>query len=277
MDWIEQGRQIVIAYGPKVIAALIILTVGYLAARTIRAVVRRLMARARVEKTLVSFVSNLTYMLLLAFVAIAALEKLGVNTTSFAALIAAAGLAIGLALQGSLGNFASGFLIILLRPLNVGDYVEAAGIAGTVEAIKVFATELRTPDNKLIIVPNSEITSSSITNYSAKKTRRVDMVFGVGYDDDLRKAKEILQRIVDDDPRVLEDPAPVVAVSELADSSVNFVVRPWVARDDYWKVYWDTTEKVKLELDAHGISIPFPQQDVHLHRGDAEAGGLEMQ
>ena len=275
MDWKEKGREILLDYGPEVFAALIILVAGYLAAKAVRGLVRRLMVRAKVEETLVSFISNLTYMLLMAFVAIATLQKLGVNTTSFAALVAAAGLAIGLALQGSLGNFASGFLIILLRPLKAGDYVEAAGIAGTVEAINVFATELRTPDNKLIIVPNSAITSNHITNYSAKKTRRVDLVFGIGYGDDIRKAKEILQRILDDDPRILKDPAPVVAVSELADSSVNFVVRPWVARDDYWKVYWDTTEKVKLELDAQGISIPFPQRDVHLHQSVGETGGSQ--
>ncbi len=271
MDWIEKGQEILLDYGPKVLAALIILTLGYLAARTIRGLVRRLLVRARVEKTLVSFICNLTYMLLLAFVAIATLEKLGVNTTSFAALIAAAGLAIGLALQGSLGNFASGFLIILLRPFKVGDYVEAAGIAGTVEAINVFATELKTPDNKLIIVPNSKVTADSVTNYSAKATRRVDMVFGIGYGDDVGKTREVLEKILADDPRILQDPAPVVAVSELADSSVNFVVRPWVARDDYWKVYWDTTEKVKLALDAHGITIPFPQRDVHLHPAESAA------
>ena len=265
MDWFETGRALLIGYGPRVVAALLILAAGYLAARVLRAVVRRLMARARVDETLVSFVGNLTYMLLLAFVVIATLEKLGVNTTSFAAVIAAAGLAIGLALQGSLGNFASGFLIIFLRPFRAGDYVEAAGIAGTVEAINVFATELKTPDNKLIIVPNSAITSSNITNYSAKATRRVDMVFGIGYGDDVQTAKEILQRILAEDPRILEDPAPVVAVSELADSSVNFVVRPWVARADYWNVFWDTSERVKLEFDAHGITIPFPQRDVHLH------------
>ncbi len=265
-DWLEKGREIVIGYGPKIAAALIILVVGFLAAKAIRGVVRRLMLRAQVEETLVSFIGNLTYMLLMAFVAIATLEKLGVNTTSFAALIAAAGLAIGLALQGSLGNFASGFLIILLRPFKVGDVVEVAGISGKVEAIQVFATELTTPDNKTIIVPNSAITSDNVVNYSAKETRRVDMVFGIGYDDDVGKAKEILERILAEDPRILADPAPVVAVSELADSSVNFVVRPWVARADYWNVFWDTHEKVKLELDASGISIPFPQTDVHLHQ-----------
>ncbi len=271
MDLVERGKEILLQYGPRVLGALIILTLGYLAARLGRGVVRRLMRRARVEPTVATFVGNLTYMLLLAFVVVATLEKLGVNTTSFAAVVAAAGLAIGLALQGSLGNFASGFLIILLRPFKVGDYVEAAGIAGTVEAINVFSTELKTPDNKQIIVPNSKITGDNVTNYSAKERRRVDMVFGIGYDDDVRRAKEILLRILAEDPRVLEDPAPVVAVSELADSSVNFVVRPWVARDDYWSVYWDVTEKVKLELDAAGISIPFPQRDVHLHQAERAA------
>ena len=271
MDRTEQLKALVYSYGPDAVAAAVILVVGFLAARVLRGLVRRLMVRARVETSLVSFVVNLLYMALMAFVVIAALEKLGVNTTSFAAVVAAAGLAIGLALQGSLANFASGFLIIVLRPFKVGDYVEAAGIAGTVEEIKVFATELRTPDNKAIIVPNSSITSDNIVNYSARERRRIDLVFGVGYGDDLKRAKELLQEIVAADPRILEEPAPVVAVSELGASSVDFVVRPWVATADYWQVRWDLTEKIKLELDAQGISIPFPQRDVHLYPADAAA------
>ena len=271
MDWIEQLEAVALAYGLDVVAAVVTLALGYLAARGLRSLARRLLERAGVETTLVSFAVNLTFMALMAFVVIAALNRLGVNTTSFAAVVAAAGLAIGLALQGSLANFASGFLIILLRPFKVGDYVEAAGIAGTVEAIKVFATELRTPDNKAIIVPNSSITSDNIINYSARERRRIDLVFGVGYGDDLKRAKDLLAEIVAADPRILEDPAPVVAVSELGASSVDFVVRPWVATADYWQVRWDLTEKIKLELDAHGISIPFPQRDVHLYPADAAA------
>ncbi len=261
-----QYGQLLEQYGPRVIAAAIILVAGYLAAKLIRTLVRRLLTHADVEASLTSFLANLAYMALLAFVAIAALDELGVSTTSFAAVVAAAGLAIGLALQSSLGNFASGFLIILLRPFKAGDFVEAAGIQGVVEGIKVFATELRTPDNKTIIVPNSAIIGDNIVNYSARERRRVDMVFGIGYDDDLKQAKEILERIVADDPRVLEEPAPSVVVMELADSSVNFAVRPWAKTSDVWDVRCDVTERVKLAFDAAGISIPYPQQEVHLHR-----------
>lgn len=264
----EYGR-LLVQYGPKLIAGVIILVAGYLAAKLIRSVVRRLLRKTELDATLVSFAANLVYMLLLAFVVIAALDQLGVSTTSFAAVVAAAGLAIGLALQDSLGNFASGFLIILLQPFKAGDFVEVAGIQGVVEAIRVFATELKTPDNKTIIVPNSSIIGANIVNYSARERRRVDMVFGIGYEDDLRKAKEILERILAEDERVLEDPAPSVVVLELADSSVNFAVRPWVATSDVWGVRCDVIERVKLEFDAHGISIPYPQRDVHLHRAEA--------
>jgi small conductance mechanosensitive channel len=189
-----------------------------------------------------------------------------VETTSFIAILGAAGLAVGFALQGSLSNFAAGVMLIIFRPFKSGDFIEAGGTIGVVEAIQIFNTVLRTPDNKMVIVPNSNITGGNITNYSAKEDRRIDMVFGIGYDDDLKKAKEILERLISEDSRILKDPAPTVAVSELADSSVNFVVRPWVKTSDYWAVYWDFTEKVKLTFDAEGISIPYPQQDVHMHQ-----------
>ena len=224
------------------------------------------MSRSNVDETLVTFVANLAYMGLMALVVISALGQVGVNTTSFAALIAAAGLAIGFALQGSLGNFAAGVMLILFRPFNVGDFIEAAGVAGVVEEVQVFATRMRTGDNKTIIVPNGQITGGSIINYSAKDTRRVDLVFGIGYSDDLQKAKAILNEIVSADERVLADPEPVIAVLELADSSVNFAVRPWVKTGDYWGVFFDLQEKVKLEFDRQGVSIPFPQTDVHLHQ-----------
>lgn len=228
--------------------------------------VRRLLKRAGADATLVSFLANLSYLLLLTFVVIAALDELGVSTTSFAAVVAAGGLAIGLALQNSLGNFASGFLIIVLQPFKSGDFIEAAGISGTAEAIKVFATVLRTSDNKTIIVPNSAILAGNVINYSARERRRIDLVFAIGYQDDLRRAKDLLTEIVTSDSRVLAEPEPLIKVLELADSSINFAVRPWVATSDYWDTRCDLLEKVKLEFDAHCISIPFPQQDVHVHQ-----------
>ena len=181
-------------------------------------------------------------------------------------IIAAAGLAVGFALQGTLGNFAAGVMLIVFRPFKIGDFIEAGGVTGTVEEIQIFCTIIKTGDNKKVIVPNSDIGGGTITNYSAKPTRRVDMVFGIGYEDDIKKAKQVLERILKADERILKDPAPVIAVSELADSSVNFVVRPWVKSSDYWGVFWDTHETVKVEFDKEGISIPFPQQDVHMHQ-----------
>lgn len=218
------------------------------------------------DPMLASFVGSIVHILAVAFVVIAALGQLGIQTTSLVAIIGAAGLAVGLALQGSLANFASGVMIIAFRPFKVGDFVEAGGAVGVIEGIQIFSTQLKTGDNKTIIVPNAAITGGSITNYSTKDTRRVDLVFGIGYDDDIKKAKSLLEDIVNSDERVLKDPAPVIAVSELADSSVNFIVRPWVNSADYWGVYWDLTETVKLRFDAEGISIPFPQQDVHMHQ-----------
>jgi small conductance mechanosensitive channel len=226
----------------------------------------KVMIKRGVDAMLASFMSSIAYILAAAFIVIAALGHLGIQTTSLVAIIGAAGLAIGLALQGSLANFASGVMIIAFRPFKVGDFVEAGGAVGVVEGIQIFSTQMKTGDNKTIIIPNANITNSNITNYSTKDTRRVDLVFGIGYDDDIKKAKQILEDIVTNDERILKDPAPVVAVSELADSSVNFIVRPWVNAADYWAVYWDLTETVKLVFDKEGISIPYPQQDVHMHQ-----------
>jgi small conductance mechanosensitive channel len=200
------------------------------------------------------------------FVIVAAIGTLGVQTTSFVAVLGAAGLAVGFALQGSLSNFAAGVMLIVFRPFKAGDYVEAGGTAGSVQEVSIFTTVMKTPDNKKVIIPNSQITGGSITNYSAMETRRVDMVFGIGYGDNIKQAKDTLEQILAADERILKDPAPTIAVSELADSSVNFVVRPWVKTADYWAVYFDLTEKVKLTFDEKGISIPFPQQDVHMHQ-----------
>jgi small conductance mechanosensitive channel len=218
-----------------------------------------------VDVTLLSFLENIIYYTLIIIVIIAALGQLGINTTSFLTIVGAAGLAIGLALKDSLSNFASGVMLILFRPFGVGDAVTAGGVSGSVVAISLFNTTLNTPDNQRIIVPNSSITGNVITNVTANDTRRVDLVIGVGYDDDIKKAKEVLTKIIQEEPRVLDTPKPLIAVSELADSSVNFVVRPWVKTSDYWAVYFDLTEKIKLTFDEQGISIPYPQQDVHIH------------
>jgi small conductance mechanosensitive channel len=249
----------------NIVVAAVILFGGIWLAKRIKKYIAVLMEKREIDALLASFTGNIIYVALVAFVVIAALGQLGIQTTSFIAIIGAAGLAIGLALQSSLSNFAAGVMIIAFRPFKVGDYVEAGGVSGVVEGIQIFSTQMRTGDNKAIIVPNSNITGSNITNYSAKGTRRIDMVFGIGYDDDIKKAKDILMKLLDDDERVLKDPEALVAVSELADSSVNFVVRPWVKAGDFSAVKYDYTEKVKLTFDKEGISIPYPQQDVHLH------------
>ena len=224
------------------------------------------MHKANVEATLIGFATNLTFTLLMTLVVISAVQKLGVPTTSFVAVVGAAGLAIGFALQGSLANFAAGVMVIIFRPFKAGDFVEAGGVSGTVEEVQIFATVLKTPDNKRVILPNSAITCGTITNYSTNDTRRVDLVFGIGYGDDIKKAKTVLEDILAQDARVLKDPAPTVAVSELADSSVNIVVRPWVKTPDYWSVHCDVTEAVKQRFDEERLSIPFPQRDIHLHQ-----------
>ncbi|UCE30615.1 MAG: mechanosensitive ion channel [Burkholderiales bacterium] len=255
-------------FGLKLVAALLILVVGRWVAQWLAGLSRRLMERAGTDATLVGFARNLIYFALLTFVVIAAIGQLGVQTTSFIAVLGAAGFAVGLALQGSLANFAAGVLMIVFRPFKAGDYVEVAGTAGTVESIQVFTTQLKTPDNKTIIIPNGQITSGTIVNYSAKDTRRVDMTFGIGYGDDIDKAKGVIRDVLGADPRVLPEPAPVIAVVALADSSVNIVARPWVKSSDYWGVLTDTHENIKKQFDAQGISIPFPQRDVHLYKAD---------
>ncbi|MEM6733256.1 MAG: mechanosensitive ion channel domain-containing protein [Myxococcota bacterium] len=254
------------AYWPRLVAALLILIVGGIAIRIVIAGLRRALTAARLDPGLVGFLASIARIGAWAVVIISALGKLGVETTTFAAVVGAAGLAIGFALQGSLGNLAAGVLILFFRPFKVGDYVEAAGTAGVVNDIAIFSTVLTTPDNKRIIVPNSSVTGGNITNYSALDTRRIDLVFGIGYGDDILKARDVLQQILDADERVLKEPESTIAVLELADSSVNFAVRPWVKTSDYWPTYFAITEQVKLRFDEAGISIPFPQQDVHMHQ-----------
>jgi len=260
----------VVTLGKNIVIALLIFYVGRIAISLVVRGLRKLMQKQEVDKTLETFVCNLVRVALLVVVIIAAISALGIETTSFIAIFGAAGLAVGLALQGSLSNFAAGVLIVLFRPYRVGDFVEAAGISGTVEQVQILTTVLTTPDNKQIIVPNSQIMTSIITNFSAKETRRVDMVVGVSYSDDLDLVRKTLEELVAADDRILADPACNIAVSELADSSVNFVLRPWVNAADYWDVKFELTEAIKKRFDQEGISIPFPQQDVHLHKAYAD-------
>ena len=249
-----------------IIVAAIILYAGCKFAKLLRNMIVTFMARKNVDAMLVSFFGNIAYIALLLFVIIAALGQLGVQTTSIIAMVGAAGLAIGLALQNSLSNVAAGMMIIFFRPFKIGDFIEAAGVSGTVEGIHIFSSQLRSADNKAIIVPNASITAGNIVNYTAKSERRVDLVFGISYDDDIRKVKRILQELLEQDARILKDPEAVIAVSELADNSVNLVVRPWVRTDDYWDVYWSLMEAVKLRFDEEGIRIPYPQRNVYIHQ-----------
>lgn len=261
---IPKLQELLALYGLKTLAAIVIFLFGRFLAQMLKRLTERIMTKNKVDPTLVSFVGDLLYFALLVFVVIAAINQLGIQTTSFIAVIGAAGLAIGLALQGSLANFAAGFLLIFFRPFRVGDYIEGAGVEGIVEEIQVFVTKLTTMDNKAVIIPNAKLTGDNIINYSTKGTRRIDLVIGVSYGADLSQTKDALMAVLKEDDRILKDPEPKVAVCELADSSVNFVVRPWVKVADYWNVYFDVTENVKRRLDADGISIPFPQRDVHL-------------
>ncbi|QCU91188.1 mechanosensitive ion channel family protein [Thiomicrorhabdus sediminis] len=257
----------VVPWGIKVLMALAIFVIGRWVVHIVVDLLKKLLKRSqKIDDMLIDFIGSIVNALLILFVIIASLDQLGVDTTSLVALIGAAGLAIGLALQGSMQNFAAGVMILVFKPFKSGDFIDAGGILGVVEKVQIFSTVMRTGDNKEVIVPNGGIYGGPITNYSARDTRRVDMVFGIGYDDDLRKAKQILLDLIAADERILKDPEPVVALSELGDSSVNFVVRPWVNSGDYWKVYWDMNEKVKLAFDEQGISIPYPQMDVHLHK-----------
>ena len=253
----------VIPWGINIAMALAIFIIGKIIVNTLTKILRSVLGKSKMDQILINFVTSIFKTVLLLFVVIAALDQLGVDTTSLIALLGAAGLAVGLALQSSLQNFAAGVMLIVFRPFKAGDFVEVAGTSGVVETIGIFSSTLRTGDNREIIIPTGAIYGGTITNFSARETRRVDMVFGIGYDDDIKKAKDLLEKIVTSDERVLKDPAPVIAVGELADSSVNFVVRPWVKTSDYWAVLWDLNETVKLEFDKAGISIPYPQMDIH--------------
>ena len=268
---LELIQELALLYGVKILMALVIFVVGKWIVKKLSGLIEGLMVKKEVDPAIRNFAGSIVYYTLLAFVCIAALGQLGIQTASFVAIVGAAGLAVGLALQGSLSNFAAGVLLLIFRPFKVGDFVEVAGTSGVIQSIQIFTTELNTPDNKKVIVPNGGIISGNIVNYSANDTRRVDLVFGIGYSDDIDKARQVIEGILKADKRVLEIPEATVAVVELADSSVNFVCRPWVATADYWAVYFDITEAVKKAFDSSGISIPFPQQDVHMHQVESPA------
>jgi small conductance mechanosensitive channel len=259
-------EELIMTWGVKLVAALLILIIGNWLAKKLAALFVKVMNRNEIDITLTKFLRNIIYYALLTAVVIAAAGQLGINTTSFLTVVGAAGLAIGLALKDSLANFSAGVMLILFRPFKVGDAVTVAGETGAVEEITIFNTVINTPDNQKKIIPNGVVASGTITNITANDTRRIDMVFGIGYDDDIKAADRILTDIVSAEARVLSDPEPKIAVAELADSSVNFVVRPWVKTADYWDVKFALTEKIKLALDEAGISIPYPQQDVHMYQ-----------
>jgi len=246
--------------------AIAIFIVGKMLASKVAKFVENRMLKSNVDKAVAGFASSILYALMFAGIALMALGQLGIETTSFIAILGAAGLAVGLALQGSLSNFASGVLIILFRPFKAGDFIDAAGQAGTVDRIELFSTYMKTPDNRVIIIPNSAIANGAIVNFSKEKTRRIDLVIGISYDADIKLAKNIMQEIVDADERILKDPACGIAVVELADSSVNFNLRPWVNAADYWAVRADILEKIKYTFDEQGVGIPYPQMDVHIQK-----------
>lgn len=254
----------------KIVLALVIYVIGKWIAKKLTNLISKLMERSNVDHTLVSFLSNIVYSVLLVAVVLAALDQLGFPITSLLAIVGAAGLAVGLALKDSLGNFAAGVMLVMFRPFSKGDVVEVAGVVGKVDEVRIFSTFLTTPDNKQVIIPNGQISSDTITNYTAKAVRRVDMVFGVGYDDDLKVAREVLTRVCTNHPKVLEDPALNIFVTNLGDSSVDFAVRPWAKTEDYWTVWGDILEQAKVELEAAGCNIPYPQTDVHLHKVAAD-------
>lgn len=259
-----------VPWGIKLGFAILIFIVGRIVVSIISGIVKKLLVTADMDEILVNFISAIVRWILYLFVIIAALSQLGINTTSLIALIGAAGLAVALSLKNSMQNFAAGVMLLVFRPFKKGNFVEVASTSGSVEQINIFSTTLLTPDNKQVIIPNGAISSNVITNYSATGTRRIDMVFGIGYEDDIARAKEIIEEILKSESRVLNSPEYLIAVGELADSSVNFYVRPWVATSNYWPVHFDLTEKIKLEFDKNGISIPYPQMDVHLDKPEQE-------
>lgn len=262
--------EFIIPYGTNLIFSLLILLIGLFAVKIAVGMIGKTLTKTKLDAMLNNFLSNILRWVLILLVIVAALDQLGVDTTSFIAVLGAAGLAVGLALKDSLQNFASGVMLILFRPFRTGDFIEAGGAEGVVEEIRIFSTQMRTPDNREVIVPNSDIYSGKITNNTIRETRRIDMVFGIGYEDDLRASKEIIEKIISSDDRILTEPAPFIAVGELGASSVDILVRPWVKTPDYFATKCDLLEKIKVAFDDAGISIPYPQMDVHFDSANGE-------
>ncbi len=263
-DWQQLG----IDWGIKLITALLIFVIGRWIAHAVTRAFRKVLEFREMDETLVAFLNNLANAVLMTIIVITALQSLGLPVTSLVAVLGAAGLAIGLALKDSLGNFASGVMLVMFRPFTKGDFVEVAGVSGKVQEVRIFSTLLTTGDNRLIIIPNGQVAGDTITNFTAMDTRRVDLVFGVGYDDDLKVARSVLERICDEHALVLKEPEAAVALSNLGDSSVDFAVRTWTKNEDYWTVRSDLLEAGKTELEAAGCNIPYPQSDVHLHQAN---------
>ncbi len=268
-NYSDKAIELIMAYAPKLLLAIITLFIGLWIIRVVTNITRKTLEKSKTDATLIPFITSILSWALKLLLFISVASMIGIATTSFIAVLGAAGLAVGLALQGSLANFAGGFLIIIFRPYNVGDLVEAQGHLGVVKEVQIFNTILITPDNKRIIIPNGAMSNGSITNYSAEGRLRVDMVIGIAYEADISKAKTLLSGMLAEDAKVLKTPAPAIAVSELADSSVNLVVRPWCNASDYWGVYFNTMENAKKVLEENGISIPFPQQDIHIFNSNS--------
>ncbi|MGY3791642.1 mechanosensitive ion channel family protein [uncultured Aquimarina sp.] len=264
-EWIDKGLDFIVDFGPKVVGAILIWIIGSWIIKKLIKGITKLMSVRNYDESLQKFLANLLGWILKIVLILAVLGTVGVETTSFAAIIAAAGLAVGLALQGSLANFAGGVLIMIFKPFKIGDLIEAQGVLGVVKEIEIFTTKLSTPENKEAIVPNGTLSNGNIINYTSQGKLRVDLNIGIGYGDDMKKAKDVVMKVLTDNPKVLKDPAPTVAVSELGDNAVNLVVRPFANVDDYWDVYFSALEDSKNALDAAGISIPYPQRDVHIH------------
>lgn len=261
---LQELTTLAVHYGLQVVGAMLILIGGWIVANIVRRVVRRVMAKGNLDSSLSGFVAKLAHILILVFAVVAALDRFGVETASFVAILGAASFAVGFALQGSLSNFASGIMILVFRPFTVGDFVDAAGVAGTIKEVRLFSTVMATPDNVKILVPNSKMYGDTIKNFSAFDTRRVDLLIGIGYASSIGKATEVLHGLIAADARILKEPAHMIAVSELADSSVNLVVRAWVKKEDYWGVKFDLTHQIKEAFDANDVEIPFPQRVVHM-------------
>ncbi|MGR2769942.1 mechanosensitive ion channel domain-containing protein [Photobacterium ganghwense] len=264
-DWLIGHSGLFIQYGVNIVSAIIILFLGNMVTKVISNNVAKILQKNKIDDAVSAFICSIIRYALFSMVLVAVLSRVGIQTASIIAVISAAGLAVGLALKGSLSNFASGVLIVVFRPFKSGDFIEAGGVAGSVQSIQLFQTVLKTSDNKMVVVPNTSIMRGPITNVSKYDTRRINFVFRVSYKADLQKVKQILKETVESDPRVLKDPEVVIGVTELANSSVNLVVRPWVQRSDYWPVTWDLNMAVKEALEANGIEIPYPQMDVHLN------------